>query len=67
VLDSLAKLQTDYLDLLLIHWPGASKLKQNDQKNVQLRTESWQELEKLHGKNGKKQDLSQGNHPYLNR
>ncbi|KAF7636293.1 Aldo_ket_red domain-containing protein [Meloidogyne graminicola] len=47
VLDSLEKLQIEYLDLLLIHWPGTSKLRKNDPKNACLRAESWKELEKL--------------------
>ncbi|CAB3402508.1 unnamed protein product [Caenorhabditis bovis] len=40
---SLENLKTDYLDLLLIHWPG-SWLKSADTKNKQLREESWKVL-----------------------
>jgi len=47
VLTSLENLQTDYIDLLLIHWPGSSKLRHNDERNRERRHESWQVLEGL--------------------
>ncbi|TKR68371.1 hypothetical protein L596_024361 [Steinernema carpocapsae] len=44
---SLEHLQTDYLDLVLIHWPGASKYVVSNPKNKVLRRETWLELERL--------------------
>ncbi|XP_003723666.3 uncharacterized protein LOC100890235 [Strongylocentrotus purpuratus] len=49
---SLTNLQTDYLDLYLIHWPGTQKLKPDDPRNVENRQVSWKVLERLH-KEGK--------------
>ncbi|CAD6188068.1 unnamed protein product [Caenorhabditis auriculariae] len=46
VIKSLEKLKTDYLDLLLIHWPG-SRLKSEDEGNRILRRESWEALTDL--------------------
>ena len=43
----LKSLNTDYLDLLLIHWPGVSKLKPSDKENATIRLETWKALEKL--------------------
>ena len=40
-------MQVDYLDLLLIHWPGKSKIKPGDIRNQQIRLECYQELEQL--------------------
>ncbi|KAI9020929.1 NADP-dependent oxidoreductase domain-containing protein [Phycomyces nitens] len=47
VLASLAKLKLDYIDLYLIHWPGTSKHKLDDPKNLENRTESYRALEQL--------------------
>lgn len=46
---SLERLQTEYIDLLLIHWPGCSNLDSGDVRNKVLRTESWNCMEKLFG------------------
>ncbi|KAJ1934452.1 hypothetical protein FBU59_005693, partial [Linderina macrospora] len=48
VLASLEKLQTDYIDLYLIHWPGASKLKPDSPKHREMREGSWRALEELY-------------------
>ncbi|KAF0289546.1 9,11-endoperoxide prostaglandin H2 reductase [Amphibalanus amphitrite] len=44
---SLKALQTDYIDLYLIHWPGASGLEPDDPRHAQLRADSWRALEQL--------------------
>jgi diketogulonate reductase-like aldo/keto reductase len=35
------KLNCQYLDLILIHWPGVSKLKPEDEKNKDIRLQTW--------------------------
>ena len=43
----IAKLECQYLDLLLIHWPGASKLAVTNKKNRELRLETWRTMVEL--------------------
>lgn len=42
---SLAKLGLGYIDLYLIHWPGASGIEPSDPRNRELRQGSWKALE----------------------
>ncbi|XP_031570803.1 uncharacterized protein LOC116305107 [Actinia tenebrosa] len=44
---SIQDLDCGYLDMYLIHWPGAQKLKSEDPMNAKLRAESWRALEDL--------------------
>ncbi|XP_015590066.1 NADPH-dependent aldo-keto reductase, chloroplastic isoform X3 [Cephus cinctus] len=44
VLRSLKWLGTAYLDLYLIHWPGASGMSENSQQNPELRNLTWRTL-----------------------
>jgi len=46
--DSLLQLETNYLDLYLIHWPGTTKLKPDDPQNKENRLCSWQALEQVY-------------------
>jgi diketogulonate reductase-like aldo/keto reductase len=47
---TLKALNTSYLDLYLIHWPGVQSLKVDDPENQRLRAESWSVLEGLYEK-----------------
>lgn len=46
-LQSISHLQCDYLDCLLIHWPGKSKLKPEDAQHASFRKETWTAFEFL--------------------
>lgn len=43
--DSLQKLGVDYIDLILIHWPGSSGMKSMDPLQLEKRISTWQGLE----------------------
>jgi len=43
--NSLKSLCVDYIDLVLIHWPGAKGFKLDDTIHLKLRIETWQALE----------------------
>ncbi|GAQ80986.1 Aldo/keto reductase family protein [Klebsormidium nitens] len=43
--ESLTRLGTDYLDLYLVHWPGASSVPVTSERNVHLRHETWRAME----------------------
>ncbi|KAK3927872.1 tRNA-specific adenosine deaminase 1 [Frankliniella fusca] len=47
---SLAQLQTSYLDLFLVHWPGTAGIPAGDSNNRRLRRAAWQQLVALHKK-----------------
>ena len=47
-LDELTALGTDYIDLMLIHWPGVQKRKADDPYNRAQRRGSWKALKRLH-------------------
>ncbi|KNE58555.1 hypothetical protein, variant [Allomyces macrogynus ATCC 38327] len=46
VLASRAALQVNVIDLVLVHWPGAAKIKPDSPENARLRRETWLELER---------------------
>ena len=56
----LNRLDCKYLDLILIHWPGVSKLEQNSKKNQEVRLESWKALVELQNE-GKVKDIGVSN------
>lgn len=45
VLESLQKLRTSYVDLVLVHWPGYKGLQPEDPKNAEMRRKTWAVLE----------------------
>ncbi|CAJ0581928.1 unnamed protein product, partial [Mesorhabditis spiculigera] len=48
--ESLKKLQVDYIDLMLIHWPGALPDDPKDPKhNATMRKQTWQTMEEFYG------------------
>ncbi|XP_013405364.1 uncharacterized protein LOC106170151 isoform X1 [Lingula anatina] len=47
-LKSISDLQCGYLDLYLIHWPGAQGFQHSDDGNRTLRRQSWEEMQKMH-------------------
>ena len=47
-LKSLTELGIEYLDLMLIHWPGVSGLDNSDDGIVEVRHGSWRALEELY-------------------
>merc|ERR1719423_261172 len=48
VTESLEQLETEFIDLYLIHWPGTSKLKPEDPMNAENRRTSWEALEEAY-------------------
>jgi len=56
----LKKLETPYLDLLIIHWPGVSGVAPSSAKNAEVRVETWRALEDLK-KEGKVKDIGVSN------
>ncbi|KAI9189954.1 hypothetical protein H9P43_001387 [Blastocladiella emersonii ATCC 22665] len=61
VLTSLSKLRLEYLDLMLIHWPGASKLAPSSPENAALRAGTWQALER-HVREGRVRHIGVSNY-----
>ncbi|KAK9817953.1 hypothetical protein WJX72_004827 [[Myrmecia] bisecta] len=48
----MADLEVDYLDMMLIHWPGFAGVSPSSPLNRQMRIETWQVMERLY-KQGK--------------
>ena len=46
-LESLRNLDMEYIDLVLIHWPGVNELPPNSPSQPGVRNDSWRALEKL--------------------
>jgi diketogulonate reductase-like aldo/keto reductase len=60
-LNSVKRLQCDYLDLYLIHWPGTFNHDPSDEQLKEIRKESWLELEEAH-KQGKVRSIGISNY-----
>ncbi|KAF6255387.1 Aldo/keto reductase [Scenedesmus sp. NREL 46B-D3] len=43
----LHRLQTDYVDLVLVHWPGVARADAASPRNAELRWQTWQVLEQM--------------------
>jgi len=56
----LDELQVSYLDLLLIHWPGVSKMKPESTEIPNIRLDTWKAMEKLK-EEGKVKDIGVSN------
>lgn len=56
----LKKLGTNYLDLLIINWPGVHGTKPEDPMNAEVRLHTWRALERLKG-DGKVRDIGVSN------
>ncbi|KAI9328571.1 NADP-dependent oxidoreductase domain-containing protein [Zopfochytrium polystomum] len=48
ILDSLQRLNFEYIDLMLIHWPGSAGLPPNSAQHAARRRETWRALERAH-------------------
>lgn len=46
--DILSSLGTSYVDLLLVHWPGASRVPPGSPLNAELRGQTWRVLERAY-------------------
>jgi diketogulonate reductase-like aldo/keto reductase len=57
----LDRLGFTYLDLCLIHWPGAAKVDVKSRRNSKLRGETWHALEQLY-KQGKCRTIGVSNY-----
>lgn len=43
----MVRLKVDYIDLVLIHFPGTAKLRHDNPQNAERRRGSWEDLEEL--------------------
>ncbi|XP_055594260.1 aldose reductase A-like [Uranotaenia lowii] len=58
---SLANLQTEYIDLYLIHWPGVSGLQVTNPENATYRKMTWNVLSRFH-REGKLRSIGVSNY-----